>query len=292
MHGYPKDDNWEDEYFLIFTTKLGSHFDSSLAWHYYPTGTDSSSAILVADDVVGNDYVDLGGSTDTFSGYTFVIREPGQSTSSIKNITKNRYYYTIQQAIGLADAGDEIHVGAGIYNESIIIDKSLSLIGNPVGDIGYGADLSQAVVLSGNNGTNDNAVRVTGASNVVIKGFAINGYGGSGIVVEGNADGTAVQNIDISYNTILNVGQNQSGVELCNATHSQICNNFISSNGLASGIKLTADSAQNIVMTGNDINSNVIDGSPKFGLLVEAVADSGTTATIEDVDISVIIFWR
>ncbi len=286
MHGYPKDPGWEDEHFITVTTQLGTNADSGLAWHYYPTGGDGNTALLVAEVQDGSDYVDLGGTADAFSGYTFVVHEPSQSLSGVKNFTRNRYYFTIQQAIALADSGDEIHVGEGMYNESLAIDKSITLIGNPGDENEHGAGLSQAAVLNG-EGINGNAVQVVGASNVVIKGFAITNYGGSGVVVEGNADGTAVHDIEVSYNTILGMGQNKSGIEFCNVTNSQICNNFIASNGLGNGIKLAAHAAgvRHITMTGNAINSNVIEGYPKYGMLIESVADSGTTATISDVDI-------
>jgi hypothetical protein len=47
----------------------------------------------------------------------------------VHNITQNTYYATIQAAITAAAAGNVIEVAAGTYNEQVIIDKPISLIG-------------------------------------------------------------------------------------------------------------------------------------------------------------------
>ncbi len=39
-------------------------------------------------------------------------------------------YYTIQEAIDYATSGDTIHVWAGTYYEKIIVNKTVTLIGN------------------------------------------------------------------------------------------------------------------------------------------------------------------
>ena len=53
--------------------------------------------------------------------------------SSIYNITKDKYYDTIQEAVYAADEGDIIQVGPGIYHGYLTINKPLTLIGPNVG---------------------------------------------------------------------------------------------------------------------------------------------------------------
>jgi parallel beta-helix repeat protein len=73
-------------------------------------------------------------------------------------------YATIQQAINAATDGDSINVSPGTYNENVLVNKAISLVG-------AGADTT---IIDGQN--IDITVRVS-ASNVSISGFSItNGY--------------------------------------------------------------------------------------------------------------------
>jgi parallel beta-helix repeat protein len=82
----------------------------------------------------------------------------------VKNITKspNTYYCKIQDAIDDADDGDEIHVAAGNYNESMDIAKPLTILGSgsattiidrstdaTAGDIVYIHDLNGNLIIDG-----------------------------------------------------------------------------------------------------------------------------------------------
>jgi|GEM_PF-2770296 len=88
-------------------------------------------------------------------------------------------YTTIQAAIDAASPGDIVNVGAGVYNEhNITINKSLTLTGDP-GDAqpGPGAD---APIVDGQNLWSDGFLLSNGVSNVIIQGFEIRNYFGTG----------------------------------------------------------------------------------------------------------------
>ena len=90
------------------------------------------------------------------------IESPSDQTVIIKG--KGRRYSTIMDAIHDAENGDTIIAGKGIYNESLVIDKSISLIGK-------GKNLT---IINGNL-TGD--VIYISANHVTITGFTIQNSG-------------------------------------------------------------------------------------------------------------------
>jgi hypothetical protein len=75
------------------------------------------------------------------------------------NVTQNTYHCTIQGAINAANPGDVLDIGVGTFNENVIVNKSLSLVGNsgfpstrPV-IVGTGA---QVILVSATNVTLEN----------------------------------------------------------------------------------------------------------------------------------------
>jgi parallel beta-helix repeat protein len=92
----------------------------------------------------------------------------------VHNVTQDTYHATIQSAINAATAGDLIDVAAGTYNESPVINKSLTLQGAGCGQ--------SEIVLSGP--TYLSAMEITGAgTSATISDFTITGYDaiGSGL---------------------------------------------------------------------------------------------------------------
>jgi nitrous oxidase accessory protein NosD len=69
-------------------------------------------------------------------------------------------YKTIQEAINNASSGDTIFVRKGIYTENIVINKSITLIGED----------RESTIIDG--GATGNVISIK-ASNVTIKGFTI-----------------------------------------------------------------------------------------------------------------------
>lgn len=114
-------------------------------------------------------------------------------------------YDSIQNALNAAGVGDMIFVWAGIYDENIIIDKSVTLIGN--GTI--------ETILNGES--NVAVVQIT-ANQVKINGFTIqsNQIAKTGILL------TNVNNCNISDN---NCSNNINGIYINNSKNNIIVNN-------------------------------------------------------------------
>jgi parallel beta-helix repeat protein len=145
-------------------------------------------------------------------------------------------YPTIQDAIEAANSGFTIQVASKIYNESILVDKSVSLIGeNPLNTIIDGS------------GTGKDVIRVL-ANNVRIEGFTIE---------NGDGDDPASLSIGGSNHTIGNniIKQSKYGIRLLNSNDNYIVNNVIANNTHA-GIKFSSSNRNN--MMGNLFEKNSI----------------------------------
>jgi nitrous oxidase accessory protein len=140
------------------------------------------------------------------------------STKASTVITVPTDYPTIQEAVNAANLGDTVKVLAGTYYEHVVVNKSISLMG----------ENCTAVVVDGDNGSN-NVFSVV-ADNVSICGFTIrNGH--NGVFVEG-------ENCSISGNVITgNKGDPNGlfpagdGILLNYTIHARIYDNSITSNG-------------------------------------------------------------
>jgi len=121
-------------------------------------------------------------------------------------------YSTIQEAINYANSGDTIFVREGTYFEHVVINKSVSLIG----------ESTYSTVIDGSGV--GSVVRVI-VGNVNISGFTVRGSGSqlydSGIVVD------HCNNVNISSNIIT---ENQYGISLHSCSKIVISNNIIYSN--------------------------------------------------------------
>jgi parallel beta-helix repeat protein len=172
------------------------------------------------------------------------------ASNIIVDCNGNGNYTTIQEAINNAISGQTIHVWDGIYNEDLIIGKTLTLIGNS----------TQNATING-SGTGD--VIFISANWVNITGFTINNSGDdkwvtkdSGIEID-----IDMNNISIYNNVITN---NTYGILLGISTKNNVIrNNFISNNEV-SGIYCERSDFN--LITDNKCNENVgsgiyIDGS-------------------------------
>ncbi len=116
----------------------------------------------------------------------------------VHNISTSINYCSIQTAIDAAAAGNIIQVDAGTYAESLLIDKSLTLLGpNALVSPNTGSRVAEAVIdLS-------NASRMINlhADNITIKGFEIINSANAGAMMAGNfSPCTKVTGIQIEKN--------------------------------------------------------------------------------------------
>jgi len=150
-------------------------------------------------------------------------------------------YPTIQEAINAANASDTIFVYNGTYLENVVVNKSVSLIG----------ENKFITVIDGN--ASGNVLRVT-ASNVVIRSFTIQKSGNSTIEVSGISL-FKVLNTTIYDNIIKN---NNIGIHLRGSNKTRILDNIIADNmwqGI--GIQLLDNDYFNNIV-GNTLRNNSI----------------------------------
>jgi parallel beta-helix repeat protein len=181
------------------------------------------------------------------------------SSNPVHNIDTNKNYTTIQAAIEDPQTldGHTIFVEKGIYLENVIINKSLSLIG----------ENRSNTIIDGNGGA---TVVWVVADNVTLKGFTLMN-GGSGTLVE-NADNCLImdnnftQNVDAilvrySVNCTLRqniIGNNTGrGLLITNSWNFIVTNNHVFGNK-AYGINVNA--SLNGVILQNNVYENYHDG--------------------------------
>lgn len=178
------------------------------------SGEKGSLAILISDGVT-----DVEITNNTINGYYRGVSLEGVCWARIlsnvfTNVTYSYfnavklsgtiYYGSIQQTIDLAGEGASIYAYAGLYNENILIDKSLTLRGvqnnvNPVNGRSGGESIIEGDIHS--------AITISaGMSNVIINGFTLQVSNKSpssneaGIMINKNS-----HDITISNNIITNI---------------------------------------------------------------------------------------
>ena len=118
----------------------------------------------------------------------------------------------IQDLINNASDGDTIYIPSGIYYENIIINKTISLVGE---------DKVTTIIDGGENGT---VIKIHLAVKVNISGFTIrNGNFGINIINRYSGYNTIAENI---------ISNNTKGICIDGASYNTIKCNIISNNGI------------------------------------------------------------
>jgi len=186
-------------------------------------------------------------------------------------------YNKIQDAIDNATEGDTIRVWEGTYEENVVVDKSVSLIGNG----------SEEVTIDG--GENGDVVRIT-ADWVNISGFLVMGSGSDGLDagIRVESDNTIISNNSCSNNgkgiwpdssshctiTDNTCKNNGHGIYLWESGHCTITNNTCNSN-IYMGINIR--NSNDCTVTNNTCNSNIA-----FDFSNGIQLDSSNHCTIEN----------
>jgi parallel beta-helix repeat protein len=140
----------------------------------------------------------------------------------------------IQEAINNASSGDTIFVHIGTYYEHVLINKTITLVGEDI----------NSTIIDGYE--TDNVIRIYRANNVTIKSFTVRKSGWypfSGILIE-QSTGTVITDNKIIYN--------YEGINLLSSSSNLVWGNSISSN--YDGIFIYSSS--NNVISGNTIFSS------------------------------------
>lgn len=152
----------------------------------------------------------------------------------------NNSYATIQDAIDAANNASIIYVNNGIYHENIIINKTISLIGENI----------TMTIIDGNY-TGD-VIHISSTVGVNIKGFTIRNAGNAGI------------NIHSNHNTITanNISNNKYGIYSAYSQYNNFSHNTFISNS-DHGIYFYSGSNNNVIF------DNVFSTNP-CGLRIKA----------------------
>jgi hypothetical protein len=151
-------------------------------------------------------------------------------------------YSTIQAAINAAIEGDTISLKSGTYNENIVLDKKIRLVG----------ELSGGAVING--GGIDNALTINNGSNISIERLAIQSKNKYAIYCSGkNQSSTTFKNLIIKDS-----GWGIVAEENCQLTvlNNLIYNNRNSDNTDGAGILIKNNFSYNLV---SEIRNNTID---------------------------------
>jgi parallel beta-helix repeat protein len=143
-------------------------------------------------------------------------------------------YPTIQAAINSANSGDTILVAPDIYYENVVVNKTVSLLGED----------RDATIIDG--GGTSAAVSIT-SNGVTISNFTMQ-HSTTGIYIYQSSNSTVTQN---------NIHSSSSGITLSRSNGNILTDNEISNNTWA-GIGLAWSNSNTI--TDNDIHSNNIYG--------------------------------
>ena len=204
---------------------------------------------------------------------------------------------TIQEGINKAVPGDTIYLKAGVYHEEILVNKSISLIGedryNTVVD-GSGSgtviqirvsDVSVANLTVRNTGSSieDSAIRLSGVENCSINGNVLIKDVNDGIMLVQSIRNTLTANIveetrqsgiiliDSNNNTVLeNTVQNSSsyGIVLQNSSFCNVSENIVTQSRYE-GIALLSSN-------GNSVSRNRVTNSTSHGIRLDDPSDYNT----------------
>ncbi|MEM2995038.1 MAG: NosD domain-containing protein [Candidatus Bathyarchaeia archaeon] len=166
---------------------------------------------------------------------------------------------SIQEAINNASQGDIIRVHKGTYHENVVINKSISLIGEE----------KETTIIDGSK--SGSVIFIERTDNVVVKGFTLTNSSlysiyDSGIRIERSSGSVIIDNIIVNnYNGIFlfysdnavisgnSISKNSEGISLWGAFNNLIENNVVLNN-TDDGIILF--SSQNNVISANTILNN------------------------------------
>jgi parallel beta-helix repeat protein len=174
-------------------------------------------------------------------------------------------YSTIQDAIDNAEEGDTIRVFEGGYSGNLIVNKSVSLIGN----LTFGEKEVSAIVVIG---TGD-VVNVN-ASNVTIKGFYIY-YAGTNV----NESGIKINNVANCTITSCAFVNNSIGIWLNNSNNCTITGNYFDNNNISIRAESSEDDKiiDNYIINSTTYDIEVVSGELK---VVNCSVNSSKLGTI------------
>ncbi len=188
------------------------------------------------------------------------------SSLPVHNLNTGLNYSTIQEAIDANETlnGQTILVDAGEYNETVVIDKSIQLIGENSSNTVINATYDTPPIPSSVN-LLDALVNIT-ASNAEISGFNLAwGWYFVGI------SASTCSNITITDNKITQAGQ---AISLTNVTQSTIAGNVLIGMGLEGNNLFTLGSCSECIIDRNTIEGSTYQGMTLYSSNGNAIYDN------------------
>jgi nitrous oxidase accessory protein len=174
--------------------------------------------------------------------YLIRFRASVEANQSIRYVGVGAYYSTIQEAINAASPGDTIFVYNGTYVEDVVVNKSVSLIGQERGLVIVRGSSSQQVVSIQANGVVFRDLTVNGSANAFAAGILVSSLGCnvSNNLIENNFYGLYILS---SGNTISDniVSDNNNGVSVYFSGNDVFSRNAILDNAL--GLRISSSSS-------------------------------------------------
>ena len=184
-------------------------------------------------------------------------------TANARTIVFPDDFVSIQEAIGNASAGDTVYVKKGTYHENVVVNKSVSLIGEHVDE----------TIIDGNPPEGFRIPVQVKYDNVTVCGFKLlYGYVGISVgevkfcTIAGNRIAGNQKGVTLVHSSYCNVTENyvesisESAIQLSYATHNLVNGNYI--DACIEGIQIWLGSDTNTV-TGNTI-TNCEDHAIRF----------------------------
>lgn len=183
---------------------------------------------------------------------------------------KGGCFSTINAAVSAASSGDVIRVSKGTYQEDVVINKPLSLLG----ESSENTIIDAQGLLNGINVDGGHNPAVVTLGHVVISGFSVRNANAQGIVVTNSFDVTISDNHLTGNDQSLNVDALMcpplpayfqagegfdcgEGIHLSGVHHSTVSNNLVEHN--AGGILISDDTGSN---HDNLISGNIVQDNP------------------------------
>ena len=184
------------------------------------------------------------------------------TSNASKTLLVPQDYTTINEAVGHASAGDTVIVQNGIYRENVLIDKSISLLGE---------DAKNTIIIGTGGGNHGLAGITISADNVKVSGFTIESLN----YTSSNLYATGI-NIQGDHSTITEniIQNNYLGIFCSIQSYSEITGNKISHN-FKDGMRFYGGSL-------NNISDNNISGNAGSGIAIAGYSNTILRNTLEN----------
>jgi hypothetical protein len=226
-------------------------------------GVIAEAVQIITDKTVGATVTAEGYDAYTIDGTTKTLWTNKALTSAVTIEGENVIYLTLQAAIAAASSTDTLNVGSGTYSESILIDKTLTIVGVGV----------TKPIITGTS-TANYIVKVDTTNGVVLDNLEINGGGSVGSpnsfnygVFVNNA-GTSTSAVEVKNSTIKNVwnesGGDTNGIGVESSSYVLVHDNVVTS-FRKNGIRFVQSGGK---FYNNTVTGDSVDGTSRVQNLV------------------------